>query len=463
MSATLASMRKSRQYGFRYSKMGLLDLLLLFLRAHALLLLGAVVIGLGFGQLALTLLLTLTGVLLWHLHQLNQLLNHYSTDTLPTAELSGIWGGLQKRLFKQQRRHDKAEKNLKKQISHYQDMIEEIPNALVVLQNNSHAIIAFNRAASQLLGLNSLDRGQPIDHFIRIPDFVRYLNQPHSKTPLEPLILPSPTQQQTLLQMEIFPLSKKQRMVMATDMSHTHRLDQMRRDFVANVSHELRTPLTVIQGFVESMLEPNQAETTLTEWHEALDLMQQQNHRMGRLLDDLLLLAQLENQQLPAKRDRIDLAAMIDHLITSLLPVAEKRGITLQIEHPSGCTVELYGSEHELYSAFYNLIDNALRYTPSGGRVELFCVQSEHHFTVTVRDNGIGIEPQHLPRLTERFYRVDAGRSREVGGTGLGLAIVKHILNRHEAKLQIESRVGQGSRFSCLFPLPTLPAAPSST
>lgn len=349
-----------------------------------------------------------------------------------------------RRSYRKQRR---SINRLQKQTRRYHHIFEAIPNALVILKNN-HNIVWFNEAAMRLLGIRHSDIGLPIEHFLRSPDFVDFLADPK-----EPVILKSPVDSAFTLNIQLFKLSKRQTLLMAEDISHAQRLDQMRRDFVANVSHELRTPLTVIHGYLEAMSDsaPDDGQR-LYAWREALMLMGQQSQRMGHIIDDLLLLSQLDNHQLTYDEHLVDILPLVENLYDSLLPLAESKNIELRlIKAVTNCDC-LYGSERELFSAFYNLITNAIRYTPENGVVILNCqLDYETGLIFSVEDNGIGIEADHIPRLTERFFRVDVGRSRELGGTGLGLAIVKHVLNRHSAELKIRSQPGKGSCFSCHF------------
>ncbi len=220
----------------------------------------------------------------------------------------------------------------------------------------------------------------------------------------------------------------------------------MRRDFVANVSHELRTPLTVLRGFIETLADAREGDTKLH--RRSLELMGTQAERMQRLVEDLLMLARLEDSRYPLKEEPVDVPALA-HAV-----VAEAEGLS-QGRHRIEVRAEaawLIASREELRSALTNLVTNAVRYTPAGGEVLVTWGHEDGEAWLRVRDNGEGIAPEHIPRLTERFYRVDRGRSRSSGGTGLGLAIVKHVLQRHQGRLQIESEPGKGSTFSCAFP-----------
>lgn len=229
------------------------------------------------------------------------------------------------------------------------------------------------------------------------------------------------------------------------DVTQTDRLDRMRRDFVANVSHELRTPLTVLSGFLETLQE---FDVDREERQRYLHMMSEQSKRMESIVQDLLTLSSIESAP-PPEANPVDMASMIDKLRRDAEALSAGRH---QIVIETDGRGDLIGSEPELVSAFGNLVANAVRYTPPGGTVRILWQATEKGAEFAVQDTGIGIDPKHIPRLTERFYRVDRGRSRDVGGTGLGLAIVKHSLNRHQAQLEISSTPGQGSRFAARFP-----------
>jgi two-component system phosphate regulon sensor histidine kinase PhoR len=249
------------------------------------------------------------------------------------------------------------------------------------------------------------------------------------------------------LSVQLVPYGDRQKLVISRDITRWEKLETMRRDFVANVSHELRTPLTVISGFLETLASDQyQDRAMLFRGHE---LMCEQASRMQRLIEDLLTLAKLESSTTPFKENIVDVPALARALLDEAKPISKGRH-TIRLDLKSQC--HLLGSEDELRSAFSNLISNAIRYTPEGGDICLVWEERNRQPRFSVKDTGIGMEAEHLPRLTERFYRVDRSRSRETGGTGLGLAIVKHVLNRHQGTLEIESKPGQGSTFCAVFP-----------
>ncbi len=243
------------------------------------------------------------------------------------------------------------------------------------------------------------------------------------------------------------PYGKDQRLLIARDVTRMQRLERIRRDFVTNVSHELRTPLTVIRGYLESLQNDPACRDACG---RALATMGQQAQRMQHIVEDLLLLSRLETAHPQDDPHPVAVPGLLRALLEDARLLARDKGhhITLECDE----ALHLRGNEKELYSAFSNLVFNAVKYTPEGGHIQLRWHQDGEGVKFQVQDDGIGIPPQAIPRLTERFYRVDVGRSRESGGTGLGLAIVKHVLKRHDARLAVKSEVGKGSTFTCIFP-----------
>lgn len=312
----------------------------------------------------------------------------------------------------------------------------------------------WNSAAAQMLGFQTPhDRGQHITNFLRDPRFVAYFN---ARDYREPLTLASPIRDDVTLQYQVTLFGDNERLVMARDISRLHRLEEMRRDFVANVSHELRTPLTVLTGYLETYLD--QADQLPSRWQRGLGQMQEQTQRMQNLVEDLLLLSKLETDQTRDDPAPLDMATLLENIRDDAANLcAGSHEIALDI-HADHC---LLGDEGEIRSAVSNLVFNAVRYTPAGSTVTLRWKTWKEGATVEVEDDGEGIDPVHLPRLTERFYRVDKGRSAANGGTGLGLAIVKHVLLRHDAHLDIDSHPGRGALFRCVFPATRVHAAPA--
>jgi two-component system phosphate regulon sensor histidine kinase PhoR len=307
-----------------------------------------------------------------------------------------------------------------------------------------------NPVAERHLGIRlQADQGLRITNLVRDPAFVNYLT---SASFGEPLLLRPLADPALVLSIRVIEFEPARSIVMTRDVTQAERLDAMRRDFVANVSHELRTPLTVVNGFLETLLDAQPPLDELRQRH--LTLMHEQAARMNRLVEDLLMLSRLEAEETPLAEEDIDAPALVTEV------VAEARALSAG-RHDIGCAVEplrVRGSRDELRSAFGNLVSNAIRYTPSGGRITLAWRAADDGAVFEVADTGIGIAPEHLPRLTERFYRVDRSRSRETGGTGLGLAIVKHVLMRHQGRLLIASEAGRGSSFRAWLPAARLQA-----
>jgi two-component system phosphate regulon sensor histidine kinase PhoR len=317
----------------------------------------------------------------------------------------------------------------------------------VIILDGHRAIEWMNLQAEVCLGLKgSVDTGSRITHLLREPEFLDYLDSPdHRGVPLQLHTQRNPGRS---LQLQAAPFAAGRTLLLVRDVTQLQKLATMRRDFVANVSHELKTPLTVTLGFVETALDALD-DTPPQEIAQYLQTAAEQARRMQRLIDDLLTLSSLETDS-PPLEEPIDAAALLTDICQEVQALsAGRHHITLENQGPRG----LLGSARELRSAFANLAGNAVRYTPDGGEIVLrWSAEDSGGGGFSVRDSGIGIAREHLPRLTERFYRVDRGRSREAGGTGLGLAIVKHVLERHQAALQIESGPGRGSVFSAVFP-----------
>jgi two-component system phosphate regulon sensor histidine kinase PhoR len=290
------------------------------------------------------------------------------------------------------------------------------------------------------------DAGTPIAHLVRVPEFVEYLEGGEHAKPAQ---FQAPHAPERLLSVQVIRYGAGQALVLSRDITQFQKLEGMRREFVANVSHELRTPLTVVSGFLETLGD----ETDPAAARRYIELMSEQSRRMLRLVEDLLTLSSLESSPPPPLEESVDMRALLERLGAEARALSGGRH---RIEVAGEAGVDLLGSEKELASAFGNLVSNAIRYTPDKGTVKLSWRRTDGGAEFAVEDTGIGITAEHIPRLTERFYRVDRGRSRETGGTGLGLAIVKHALSRHGAQLRVRSEPGQGSTFSARFTGPRL-------
>lgn len=329
-------------------------------------------------------------------------------------------------------------------LAQFQASAEALPDGAVVMEERGE-IVWFNTAAQALLGLRlPQDLGQRLPNLLRHPAFSDHFERGRFEGELE---LPSPINAAVSLSLRVIPYGEGQRLLMVRDVSELRRLEMIRRDFVANASHELRTPLTVLRGYIEMMLP--ETRRALAEWKTPLAEMHAQAARMDALVGDLLKLARLEAETAVSRQDVLDVPSLIERALV------ESRGLS-KGQHRFEADIEpglaIYGRESEAESIFTNLIANAVQYTPSGGCIRVSWHATEQGAAFVVADTGIGVAAEDIPRLTERFYRVDEGRSRASGGTGLGLSIVKHALERHEGRLHVESRLGAGSTFSCHFP-----------
>ncbi len=332
------------------------------------------------------------------------------------------------------------------EIAQRKQITNAVPDGLFLL-DDSGRIVWCNQAALVMHSLDAFrDMGKPIAQLIRSPEFAAYLND-------ESLPEPVVTSGGRTILFHLERGSAGARLLLTRDVTDRERLDRMRRDFVANVSHELRTPLTVVGGFVETLTDLPLDDDERSRY---LQMIATQTTNMRRLVEDLLILARLENDQLPPETAVVDLS----HIARDVLADAEALSAGAHTFEANIAPLKISGSANELRSALGNLLSNAVRYTPTGGRISLhvFADAEKNDIAVEVKDSGVGIAPEHLPRLTERFYRVDRSRSRETGGTGLGLAIVKHVAQRHHAKFEIESVVQgassgeHGSTFRLRFP-----------
>ena len=387
-----------------------------------------------------------TAILAWHVRHLARL-ERWLANPLPgqVPEGQGIWDEVLAALHRLERETARRENELADALAHMRRAVQALPDGVVILDSRNH-IEWFNRTAEAQLQLDlRTDLGQNIANLVREPAFVEYLESASD----DAVRIARPG---LALSLQLISFGQAQKMLLSRDVTQAVRVDTMRRDFVANVSHELRTPLTVLVGFLETIhnlkLDPQRQ-------RDYVGMMQEQASRMQRIIEDLLTLSALDSAP-PATADQhIAVRPLLQRLKNDADALSGGRHtIRMELQEES----DLLGIESELASAFGNLVSNAIRYTPAGGTVTLAWRESEDGARFSVEDTGIGIDAEHLPRLTERFYRVDRSRSRETGGTGLGLAIAKHALARHDATLEIESTPGKGSRFSARFPARRLAA-----
>ena len=370
----------------------------------------------------------------------------------PPSETSDVWSTIGHDVEWMLNRHQKELHRLQAVVDRVRDMAAALTDSVILIHRRG-TIDWWNDAAEQLFDFRAADRGHKLTNLIRHPRFIEYFDEGTYKNPLELNMW----QLDKRLEYQVHTYGNGERLVVVRDITRLYRLEQMRKDFVANVSHELRTPLTVIKGYLETLEDAGDLEP---KWHKCLQQMQQQSKRMTLLIEDLLTLSKLETDENASTSDAVDISKLIESVVHDAKVLGEKQNANFETGGDTGLT--LLGNERELRSAFSNLIVNALNYTSDQANILITYELKSHEAIITVTDNGIGIDPKHIPRLTERFYRVDTSRSVVTGGTGLGLAIVKHVLLRHGAELKVHSKLGQGSTFSCHFPISRAQQNPSN-
>lgn len=408
--------------------------------AVAVMLLSAV-----FGEFFTWLALASIGYLTWHLDNLLKLVDWINSSMGgEPPRSSGVWEDIFLQLSRFRQRNKRRHKRLVSRLSRFQEAAQALPNAIIVL-NYEGTIEWCNNAATRMLGIHTTeDLGQRILNLVRTPALVAYIKRAEFD---EPIKIVSPVDENMSLSIRMVPYGDDQRLLIARDITRMQRLEEMRRDFVANVSHEMRTPLTVICGYLELFSEADNRDSD--EFDDVVVRMSEQAARLQSIIGDLLLLSRLESETYKAVHETVNVPQLLKVLVEEARSLSGYKNHNISLE----CDDSLFitGSEQELRSAFSNLAFNAVNYTPVGGDIQLSWYRDANGAHFAVRDTGIGIPAQHIERLTERFYRVDVGRSRHSGGTGLGLAIVKHVLQRHRALLYIESQAGRGSVFRCDF------------
>ncbi len=359
-------------------------------------------------------------------------------------ESDGIWGDILDLIYNIRKRERSRSKNLSKIVKRFESSALALPDGVIGVNENGE-MEWWNETASELLGLHRIkDKGQRIDNLIRTPEFVEfYRDSTHEK----PIHVESPVNSNIIMEIRVVDYGLKEQIIIVRDISEAIRVQQMRKDFVANVSHELRTPLTVLNGTTELFEDAQDAFPE--QFKKPLVLMNQQTKRMMSIVNDLLTLSKLEAGQQLTTVESIDIKNLIG--VLEVEAKALSGGQLHQVITEIDESLPLSGNQSEITSCFTNLVSNAVRHTPQQGVIRIKWYRDAGDACFEVQDNGVGIAPEHINRLTERFYRVDAGRSRNTGGTGLGLSIVKRILMRHNATLQIESMEGVGSIFRCRF------------
>ncbi|MCB1801307.1 MAG: phosphate regulon sensor histidine kinase PhoR [Gammaproteobacteria bacterium] len=409
------------------------------------LLLGAILAGWLFGGTLIWLLLALFAYTLRNIYNLQRLadwLGNPSREGIPIH--FGVWGDIYSRIARVNMRRDERERRLNRLVEEYAASTSALPDATVTVDADGK-IRWFNEAASRLLGLVSgKDIGQPLQNLFRNPEFSEFMRRRDFGRSLK---LGAPGDGRRRLEVRLAPYGDGQTLLLAQDVTEREQQERVRRDFVANVSHELRTPLTVISGFVENLQDNELSQDERLS--RPLQLMAQQASRMRQIVEDLLLLARLEGGTGTESHQVVDVVRLLETVADECRAL---RSDAPQIVCEVGSQRQLQGDLKQLHSALSNLVANAVHHTAANGQVTLGWHDDGAQSLLSVRDTGEGIAAEHLARITERFYRVDSGRSRERGGTGLGLAIVKHVLRHHDATLEITSQPGIGSRFACRFP-----------
>lgn len=409
-----------------------------------LLLAAAAAIGWYYGQALLAVAATLLGLLVFWLHQMHRVQQWLRTPGQPPPETYGIWGELLSQMYQMQKRGRDDRQRLQSTIDYLQDSFSSMRDGVAIVDD--HGVLKwFNEPARTLLGLRAEDRGQSLMNLVRAPEFLRYFNRGEFGEPLEYRISGDAG---SWLRVEITRFGDGDRLLFIRDITAAVRMEQVRKDFVANVSHELRTPLTVISGYLGTFLSDT---SKLPEAYvKPLQQMLQQADRMETLLKDLLWLSRIESEQGTEAHSPVDIRALLAELQDELRTAYPQRKVEMEL----AADYKVPGDYRELYSAVSNLVLNAIKYSADDSVVKVSWSQRDGSYYLTVSDRGIGVDASNIPRLTERFYRVEDSRSASCGGgTGLGLAIVKHVAASHGARLQIESKLGKGSSFSLVFPV----------
>ncbi len=402
--------------------------------------------GLLLGGLTAALLCFSFGYIGWvftRLYKLESWVNQARRKHPPEEELHGVWADITDDVQLMFNRHEKEKLRLEAVVYRVQEMTTALSDGVVLVDARGN-IEWWNRAAGELFNFQNIDLGQKITNLIRFPKFIRYYDKGDFKEPLDHTLV-----RKNHLEVEflVHPFGQNERLIVVRDISRLSKLERMRKDFVANVSHELRTPLTVLRGYLETLEDANNVPPV---WQKALGHMQSQATRMTSLINDLITLSRLETDEKEQSHETVNLFALSNIVAEDARQISGDKRHLISVSGDHDITI--YGREQELRSAVSNLVFNAINYTSKEGIILIHISQGLEGTHISVSDNGEGIDPKHIPRLTERFYRADPGRAVTSGGTGLGLAIVKHVLLRHNAELRIKSSPGRGSEFTCHFP-----------
>ena len=400
-------------------------------------------LGWLYGQLLAGFLLASLAVLFVYVRKLVQFERAVNNQDLESIRYGdGIWQRLYSQFKYERERAGRYKKQTRRLFREIQKSTNAMPDGAIIIDSNNE-IVACNRAAKTLIGLKrKKDRGQRLDNMYRDPELTRLLQANDATLTAD---LESPLRDNEWLNCRVVPYGPDQKLVLIRDVTERIILNKIRRDFVANASHELRSPLTVISGYLESMADDPRIPGELA---QPLAQMQSQARRMTAIIKDLLELSRLEGDGRASLDEAVNVVSVVTHTLDTLQPGSDGPGIRTRLD--SG--LSLLGAAGDLESIVRNLLGNALRHTPAEGQIEIIWRATADGAELIVRDTGEGIAPEHIPRLTERFFRVDRGRARGDGGFGLGLAIVKHSVERHDGELLVASEPGQGSEFRCKFP-----------
>ena len=402
------------------------------------------VIGFLTGMFLPAITLGLAAYIAWlyvHIQRLEKWVAAARKRNIPN-QFDGVWGEIANDVTLLRKRYEKDKSRLQTVISRAQEMATALNDGIILINKHDN-IDWWNQAAEDIVGFRRVDRGHKLTNIIRQPKFVRYFEKQHYQEPLDMPAMRSPEQ---YLQFHIRPFGQGERLVVIRDISRVQKLEVMRKDFVANVSHELRTPLTVIRGYIETLVDhPSLSDVVARAFKQMLE----QSTRMNGLVDDLITLTKLETDDPELHQEKVVLDTLIKAIISDAVALSGANNHRFIYK---SCALALRGNERELHSAISNLVFNAVKYTEPNSTITISCNNTLSDFIIQIKDQGPGIDPKHLPRLTERFYRIDTGRTSTEGGTGLGLAIVKHVMLRHDGELKIASTPKTGSTFSCQFP-----------
>ncbi|MEJ2531887.1 MAG: phosphate regulon sensor histidine kinase PhoR [Halioglobus sp.] len=400
-------------------------------------------IGWYYGRPLVAVLLALLALVAYWLLQLRRVQLWLQDPLQPPPDIHGIWGDILSQFYRQQRRERETQARLQSTLDYFRDCFSSMREGVVIV--DGRGVIGWsNAAATRLTGLRyPEDVGQHISNLVREPALQDYLDAGDYDAPLQ---YPVTGDDRRYLEVQVNRFGKGDRLLFFRDVSAVLRMEQIRRDFVANVSHELRTPLTVITGYLDTFL--SDTASLPSRLIKPMQQMTQQAVRMENLLKDLLWLSRIESEERQEKREWVDIRALLRELQDELVTSYPQREVKFLLETDHRVT----GNYLELHSAVSNLVVNAIKYSPDDSVVTVSWREVEGEYHLVVEDAGVGVDPVHLPRLTERFYRVDDSRTGSTGGTGLGLAIVKHVAVSHGARLRIDSTPGRGSRFTLAFP-----------